>query len=79
MENGTWKLVEAPPARNIVTCEWVFKAMCDADGRIVRFKARLVPRGSTQAYGIDYLETYAPIPKVTTYRVIFALAAIGSD
>ena len=76
MKNGAWELVEAPPGRNIVTCKWVFKAKRDAEGRIVRFKARLVARGFTQAYGIDYLETYAPVAKLTTYRVIFALAAL---
>ena len=52
MKNGTWELVEAPPGRNIVTCKWVFKAKRDAEGRIVRFKARLVARGFTQAYGL---------------------------
>jgi len=76
MKNGAWELVEAPPGRNIVTCKWVFKAKRDAEGRIVRFKARLVARGFTQAYGIDYLETYAPVAKLTTYRIIFALAAL---
>jgi hypothetical protein len=76
MRNSAWELVEAPPGRNIVTCKWVFKAKRDAEGRVVRFKARLVARGFTQAYGIDYLETYAPVAKLTTYRVIFALAAL---
>ena len=76
MKNGAWELVEAPPGRNIVTCKWVFKAKRDAEGRIVRFKARLVARGFTQAYGVDYLETYAPVAKLTTYRIIFALAAL---
>ena len=76
VKNGTWELVEAPPGRNIVTRKWVFKAKHDAEGRIVRFKARLVARGFTQAYDIDYLETYAPVAKLTTYRVIFVLAAL---
>lgn len=76
MKNGAWELVETPAGRNIVTCKWVFKAKRDAEGRMVRFKARLVARGFTQAYGIDCLETYAPVAKLTTYRVIFALAAL---
>ena len=76
MSNGAWELVEAPPGRNIVTCKWVFKVKRDAEGRVVRFKARLVARGFTQAYGVDYLETYSPVAKLTTYRVIFALAAL---
>jgi len=42
----------------------------------VRFKARLVARRFTQAYGVDYLETYSPVAKLTTYRIIFALAAL---
>jgi len=70
-------LVEAPSGLNIVTCKWVFKAKRDAEGRIVRFKARLVAQRFTQAYGIDYLETYVPVVKLMTYRVIFALAALG--
>lgn len=76
MKNGAWELVEAPPGWNIVTCKWVFKAKRDAEGRIVRFKARLVARGFTQAYGVNYLETYGPVAKLTTYRVIFVLVAL---
>ena len=76
MKNGAWELVELPPGKNPVTCKWVFKAKHDANGNIVRFKARLVARGFSQAYRIDYFETYAPVAKLTTYRVIFALAAL---
>ena len=76
MKNGAWELVELPPGKNLVTCKWVFKAKHDANGNIVRFKARLVARSFSQAYGIDYFETFAPVAKLTTYRTIFALAAL---
>jgi len=76
MKNGAWELVELPPGRNVVTCKWVFKAKHDSNGNIVRFKARLVARGFSQAFGIDYFDTYAPVAKLTTYRTIFALAAL---
>ena len=76
MKNGAWELVELPPGKNLITCKWVFKVKHDANGNTVRFKARLVARGFSQAYGIDYFETYAPVVKLTTYCVIFALAAL---
>jgi transposase InsO family protein len=76
MKNGAWELVEMPPGKNLVTCKWVFKAKHNANGNITRFKARLVARGFSQAFGIDYFDTFAPVAKLTTYRVIFALAAL---
>jgi Reverse transcriptase (RNA-dependent DNA polymerase) len=76
MRNGAWELVEMPSGKNIVSCKWVFKAKQDANGNVVRFKARLVARGFSQAYGVDYFETYAPVAKLATYRTIFALSAL---
>jgi hypothetical protein len=76
MKNDAWELVDRPPGKNIVSCKWLFKIKHDANGNIVKFKARLVARGFSQAYGMDYFETYAPVAKLSTYRVIFALAAL---
>jgi transposase InsO family protein len=76
MKNGAWELDNLPPGKNLVTCKWVFKAKHDANGNITRFKARLVARGFSQAYGVDYFDTFAPVAKLTTYRTIFALAAL---
>ena len=54
MENGTWELVELPVGRKPIGCKWIFKVKYAGDGKMERFKARLVARGFTQQYGIDY-------------------------
>ena len=54
MMNKTWKLVEPPIDRGVIGCKWVFKVKYDNDGKINRFKGRLVAKGYAQEYGIDY-------------------------
>ena len=66
MKNNTWVLVPRPQNRRVVTCKWALKHKRDAMNRIVRLKARLVARGFSQIYGIDYLDTYAPVVKLAS-------------
>ncbi|CAI7930903.1 unnamed protein product [Closterium sp. NIES-54] len=47
-ENGTWELVELPEGRNVITSKWLFKIKSDADGKIERYKSRLVAKGYQQ-------------------------------
>ena len=76
MKNCAWELVDLPPGKNPITYKWDFKAKDDANGNNTRFNARLVARGFSQAYGIDYFNTFAPIAKLTTYHMIFAPTAL---
>jgi hypothetical protein len=73
--NGTWQLTVLPEGRKAVTSKWVFKIKRHLDGSIDRFKARLVARGFTQQYGVNYTETFAPTVRLASLRFLMAVAA----
>ncbi|CAI7888777.1 unnamed protein product [Closterium sp. NIES-54] len=75
-ENGTWELVELPEGRKVITSKWLFKIKSDADGKIERYKSRLVAKGYQQKEKVDYKELFAPVVKPTTFRTLLAGAAI---
>ncbi|CAI7752150.1 unnamed protein product [Closterium sp. NIES-53] len=75
-ENGTWELVELPEGRKAITSKWLFKIKSDADGKIERYKSRLVAKGYQQKEKVDYKELFAPVVKPTTLRTLPAGAAI---
>jgi len=74
--NGTWKLVDKPPGAKVIGSKWIFKLKRKIDGSIERYKARLVAKGYNQRPGFDYLEIFAPTVRMSSIRVILALAAI---
>src|SRR5271163_2763352 len=73
--NNVWELVPRPQNKNIVSCRWVFKVKRLLDGQIDRYKARLVARGFSQQKGIDYDETFAPVMRMETLRLLLAIGA----
>ncbi|GJX85145.1 zinc finger, CCHC-type containing protein, partial [Tanacetum coccineum] len=76
MENDTWVLSNLPPGCKPLGCKWIFKRKMKVDGTIDKFKARLVIQGFRKKEGIDYFDTYAPVARITTIRLLLALAAI---
>jgi hypothetical protein len=75
MSNGTWEVVERPYGCKPVGRKWVLKKKFRPDGTIEKYKARLVVKGYTQKEGEDFFDTYSPVARLTTIRVLLSLVA----
>ena len=76
-KTNTWNLVELPEGRVPISNKWIYKKKRNEMGEVIRYKARLVARGFTQREGLDYEETYSPVVKHSSLRVLLSLAAIN--
>ncbi|KAG8489064.1 hypothetical protein CXB51_017032 [Gossypium anomalum] len=74
-KNETWELVNRPDHQKVIGVKWVFRTKYNADGSLNKYKARLVVKGYSQQYGIDFMETFAPVARLDTIKLLFALAA----
>ena len=64
-----------PPGKSVVGCKWIYKIKTRSDGFIERYKARLVVKGFTHEYRIDYEETFAPVARISSVRALLVVAA----
>lgn len=74
IDNDTWDLVELPEGRTAVGCKWVFKVKYNGEGKVERFKSRLVAKGYSQRQGLDFEETFSPVVRFSSIRTLLALA-----
>ena len=76
--NDTWDLVVLPSCKFTVGCRWVYTVKVGPNGQVDRLKAQLVAKGYTQVYGSDHGDTFSPIAKITSVRLLLFMAAMRS-
>ncbi|GJZ50839.1 retrovirus-related pol polyprotein from transposon TNT 1-94 [Tanacetum coccineum] len=72
--NDIWDFVPLPMSQSVIGTKWVFKNKLNENGIVSKNKARLVAQGYNQQEGIDYDETYAPVARLESIRILLAIA-----
>ena len=73
---GCWRVIKTPQGVRLIKSKYVYRLKKDWTGNVVKRKSRIVVQGFSQVEGVDFTETYAPVAKVTTFRLMLALAKV---
>ena len=76
LQNHTWELVDLLPGSKPLGYKWIFKKKMKADGSIDKYKVKLVIKGYKQKEGLHYFDTYSPVTRISSIRMLIAIAAI---
>ena len=74
-KNHTWQLVQKPSDRKVIGVKWVFKTKFNVDGSVNKYKAKLVVKNYAHVFGVEFSETFAPVAKLDTIKLLLAVAA----
>ena len=78
LQNHMWELVDIPLGNKPVGYKWIFKRKLKADDSIDKYKARLVAKGYRQKEGLDYFDTYSPVSRITSLRMLIVIASLNN-
>ena len=76
ISNRTWKLVDLLLGCKTIGCKWVLRKKLKPDGSIDKFKARLVAKGFKQKTNLDFFDTFSPVTRITSIRLLIVITAI---
>ena len=76
LQNHMWELVDLPPGSKPLGYKWIFKKKMKADGSIDKYKAILVVKGYNQKEGLEYFDTYSPVKRISSIRMLIVITAI---
>jgi len=76
ISNKIWKLVDLPASCKTIGCKWVLRKKLKPDGTIGKFRVRLVTKGFKQKADVNFFDTFSPVTRITSIRLLISIAAI---
>ncbi|GAA0172511.1 transmembrane signal receptor [Lithospermum erythrorhizon] len=75
-DNHTWDIFYLPVGHKPIGCKWVYKVKCNPDGTVNKYKARFVAKSYNQIEGVNYFDSFSPVAKTVTVRIVLALVGM---